>query len=192
MVRAWYMNDSDEDQRLEHHTNPPRFLELDTLNQDTGVEYFKIGDESGLDGTLLNKIKKERNYAFEDEITCSRECLADYDNKLKIFYKEHLHTDEEIRLVVEGSGYFDVRDQEDQWIRIEVVPGDLLIIPAGIYHRFTLDAKNYIRAKRFFVGEPVWTPYNRPADDMDCRKEYQQWIKSKKSQQSTHMPQVSS
>uniref|UniRef100_A0A1B6IZR9 Acireductone dioxygenase n=1 Tax=Homalodisca liturata TaxID=320908 RepID=A0A1B6IZR9_9HEMI len=192
MVRAWYMNDSDEDQRLEHHTNPPRFLELDTLNQDTGVEYFKIGDESGLDGTLLNKIKKERNYAFEDEITCSRECLADYDNKLKIFYKEHLHTDEEIRLVVEGSGYFDVRDEEDRWIRIEVVPGDLLIIPAGIYHRFTLDAKNYIRAKRFFVGEPVWTPYNRPADDMDCRKEYQQWIKSKKSQQSTHMPQVSS
>ncbi|XP_046672532.1 1,2-dihydroxy-3-keto-5-methylthiopentene dioxygenase [Homalodisca vitripennis] len=192
MVRAWYMDDSDEDQRLEHHTNPPRFLELDTLNQDTGVEYFKIGDESGLDGTLLNQIKKERNYAFEDEITCSRECLADYDNKLKIFYKEHLHTDEEIRLVVEGSGYFDVRDQEDRWIRIEVVPGDLLIIPAGIYHRFTLDAKNYIRAKRFFVGEPVWTPYNRPADDMDCRKEYQQWIKSKKSQQSTHMPQVSS
>uniref|UniRef100_A0A1B6GRQ5 Acireductone dioxygenase n=1 Tax=Cuerna arida TaxID=1464854 RepID=A0A1B6GRQ5_9HEMI len=192
MVRAWYMNDSDEDQRLEHHTNPPRFLDLDTLNQDTGVEYFKIGNESGLDGTLLDKIKKERNYAFEDEITCSRECLADYDNKLKIFYKEHLHTDEEIRLVVEGSGYFDVRDQEDRWIRIEVVPGDLLIIPAGIYHRFTLDAKNYIRAKRFFVGEPIWTPYNRPADDMDCRKEYQQWIKSKKSQQSTHMPQVSS
>ncbi|KAG8248836.1 1,2-dihydroxy-3-keto-5-methylthiopentene dioxygenase [Homalodisca vitripennis] len=41
MVRAWYMDDSDEDQRLEHHTNPPRFLDLDTLNQDTGVEYFK-------------------------------------------------------------------------------------------------------------------------------------------------------
>lgn len=42
MVRMWFMDDLDEDQRLEHHINPPRFLDLSTLQQRTGVEYFKV------------------------------------------------------------------------------------------------------------------------------------------------------
>jgi len=32
--------------------------------------------------------------------------------------------------------------------------------------------QNYVRAKRYFVGEPVWTPINRPAEEEPCRKTY--------------------
>ncbi len=31
-----------------------------------------------------------------------------------------------------------------------------------------------IQAMRLFVGEPVWTPFNRPQDDKPSRKKYVQ------------------
>lgn len=172
MVRAWYMDDSDADQRLEHRKESLDLLSTKDLYTITGVEYFKVDHEHHLSDSIFNELKKKRGYTYEDEIVCSKECLPNYEEKLKNFYTEHLHTDEEIRLVLDGSGYFDVRDKNDQWIRIEVQAGDLIIIPSGIYHRFTLDTKNYIKAKRYFIGEPVWTPHNRPADNMTCRQQY--------------------
>ncbi|KAG5680755.1 hypothetical protein PVAND_010242 [Polypedilum vanderplanki] len=179
MVRAWFMdNDVESDQRLEHHRSPPEFVDLDKLFELTGVRYFKFDPESVEMQNKLNELRKSRGYSFEDEITCSKECLPDYENKLKSFYEEHLHTDEEIRYVLEGQGYFDVRDGQDRWIRIEVIKGDLIIIPAGIYHRFTLNVNNFIKAKRYFVGEPVWKPYNRePSTDfMECRVNYKKQL----------------
>ena len=92
-----------------------------------------------------------------DVINVTREGLGEaYETKIKGFFEEHLHEDEEIRYILEGSGFFDVRggclrccstcgprwtvhpelsrilDRTDKkWVRIAMEAGDLVVLPAG-------------------------------------------------------------
>ncbi|XP_026960334.1 LOW QUALITY PROTEIN: 1,2-dihydroxy-3-keto-5-methylthiopentene dioxygenase-like [Sagmatias obliquidens] len=106
-----------------------------------------------------------------DMITIGRDKLPSYEEKTKMIYKEHLLLDDKIRVTLVGSGYFDVSDKEDRWIRTIMEKGDTIILPAGIYHRFTPDEKKYEKATRLSVGDPVWTAYNRPADNFEARRQ---------------------
>ncbi|CAL4127236.1 unnamed protein product [Meganyctiphanes norvegica] len=172
MVQLWYINSGSEDQHLEHHLTPPQFADLGQINKETGLLYWKIDPNSDDGVATLAKIKSERGYNYEDISEISKDTLPNYEQRVKAIFTEHIHTEEEIRYVLDGSGYFDIRDASDRWVRIKVTPGDLLVLPAGIYHRFTLDKHNYIKTKRLFLCKPVWLAHNRPAEEMDARKGY--------------------
>lgn len=180
------MNETDEDQRLPHHCEPKQYISLERL-ADLGVLYWHLDADKYETDPELQQIRENRGYTYQDLITISPEKLPNYHEKLKSFFEEHIHNDEEIRYCLEGSGYFDVRDGNDRWIRVWLKKGDLIILPAGIYHRFTLDTSNYIKAMRLFVGEPVWTPHNRPQDDNPIRKEYiENYFKNRSSAVEAH------
>ncbi|KAL7206444.1 hypothetical protein ACSBR2_019207 [Camellia fascicularis] len=100
------------------------------------------------------------------------EKLPNYEEKIKYFFEEHLHVDEEIRYYVAGNGYFDLRDCNDACIRVLVKKGEMIILPTRIYHRFTLDSNDYLKAMWLFICDPIWTPVNRPRDHLPARKEY--------------------
>ena len=123
----------------------------------------------------LSQLMAKRGYNYSDVLDIHPKRLDNYFQKLDAFYTEHMHSEEEIRLVLDGTGYFDVRDVDNRWIRIAVEKGDLLTLPAGSYHRFTLDNKNnWIKLFRLFGNEPVWSAFNRPADDHPSRIQYVQ------------------
>ncbi|XP_021956124.1 1,2-dihydroxy-3-keto-5-methylthiopentene dioxygenase isoform X2 [Folsomia candida] len=150
MVRAWHIDESKLDEnKLELSENERELVNLEDLKEHTGVLYWKLNADTYNEDGTLDEIRKCRGYTYADEIEVSSKTLPNFDVMIKKFASEHLHTDEEIRFILAGKGYFDVRDaNSDDWIRIEVVGGDLIILPAGIYHRLVLDKDRYIKAKR--------------------------------------------
>ncbi|KAL3425635.1 ard ard family [Phlyctema vagabunda] len=169
MRAYWYDNEAGVDQRELHDSG--RDVPAEYLSQ-LGVLYYRM-----LDLEQVDKLAADRSYKNRDVITVSPEKMGDvYEEKVKSFFNEHMHEDEEIRYVRDGTGFFDVRSEGDEWVRIQLEKDDLIVLPAGIYHRFTTDSKNYIQAMRLFKDEPKWTPLNRsPEVDVNpYRKQYLQ------------------
>ncbi|EEB05303.1 acireductone dioxygenase family protein [Schizosaccharomyces japonicus yFS275] len=144
---------------------------LDDLRR-IGVNY-RHQDEDLV--AFANQIMEEFAFRERDEVVISRKTFGDaYDAKLATFFEEHLHEDDESRLILDGEGFFDVRSADDRWIRVLVEKGDLLVLPAGLYHRFTTTEKHYTHAMRLFLENPKWIalPRTAEAEKSECRQAY--------------------
>ena len=165
---AWLMSAEVKDQCLENRQEPNVPATVEDLKK-LGISYWKMDakaydypvkavpwDPKDAMDPKLQALRDDRGYSYADIITIHPDHLPEFEKKIAMFFEEHIHDAEEIRYILGGSGFFDVRNFDDQWVRIHVKEGDLMTLPEGIYHRFTCDEKKIIHAMRLFIGQPVW------------------------------------
>ncbi|VDK58478.1 unnamed protein product [Anisakis simplex] len=141
------------DRRLPHHMFPPKRFTPDQLNSLTGIVYYHVDlEDANALKKRISKVKTERNMPFSDVFTINSS-VSGLEQKLDELYEPVKRDDDSGYLVMEGSAYYDVEIEEDEWIRINVEKGDLLVIPKGIPHRFAITPKNHVLVQRFFAAE---------------------------------------
>lgn len=125
-----------------------------------GIHYEKLPIDHYQTG--LDRIKKNWNYQSQDVVELSPE-TPNLETICAKFDKEHIHTDDEVRFVLSGEGYFDIRSKDDRWMHIFVEKGDFILVPANRNHLFYLTEQKHIRCVRLFKENPSWTPIYREA-----------------------------
>lgn len=126
----------------------------------------KPEDESEQDHILrifsdeVEQLKRQGGYQTADVIALYPE-TPNLQELLAKFRSEHHHTEDEVRFVVQGRGVFTIHGQDDRIFDIEVLPGDLLIVPAGTWHWFDLCEDKTIQCIRLFSNREGWIPVYR-------------------------------
>jgi 1,2-dihydroxy-3-keto-5-methylthiopentene dioxygenase len=125
-----------------------------------GVLFWTVSADEAERAATIDAIKREQGYVEQDVVELSP-AMQNLDEICAKFDTEHYHTEDEVRFVLGGDGIFDVRDDGDQWIRIEVTEGDIIVIPAHKHHRFYLTEQRRIRCMRLFANHDGWAPLYR-------------------------------
>ncbi|KAL7079643.1 hypothetical protein ACQ4LE_001282 [Meloidogyne hapla] len=155
MVQMWCMEAYPSgDPRLPHHCFPPKVVNSDELTKKTGALYYKLDLE---DQIALSKriaiVKLERNLSREDTLTLDAQSTIDFEDKMKEMFEETECEEDQARMVMDGSVYFDLEANDGQWIRVLCEYGDLILIKAGTWYRMATTPKNFVKIRRFFKAD---------------------------------------
>ena len=133
-----------------------------------GIDYerwdlSRAGENSSPDAVLaayaseIDEMKERGGYRTADVIDVNPETPG-LDAMLAKFDKEHTHSEDEVRFILAGRGVFFLH-LSGQVVSVEVHPGDMLRVPRGTTHWFTLCEDRRIRAIRWFQDTTGWTPH---------------------------------
>ena len=107
--------------------------------------------------TEIAEMKKRGGYVTADVIDVTPETPG-LETMLARFDKEHTHSEDEVRFILAGRGIFFLH-LDGKVYSVEVGPGDMLRVPRGTTHWFTLCEDRRIRAIRWFQQTEGWTPH---------------------------------
>lgn len=124
----------------------------------------RLGDEATNEEILeaysepIEQLKAEGGYVTADVINLHAQ-TPNLEPMLDTFKKEHWHNEDEVRMIVKGSGLFHVHPEDAPVFRIEVIKGDMINIPRGTLHWFHLCSDRTLRAVRMFQEVSGWAPH---------------------------------
>lgn len=123
-------------------------------------EAFDVGQLAA----ALQRVQAERGWAEVDRV---RRSATRPQDEVEIVREadEHCHLQDEVRLFLEGEGLYDIRGQDEQWLRIFVGPGDLIVVPAKRYHRFLVGQASDLSYAQPFANRPSLIQLYRVSDD---------------------------
>lgn len=103
----------------------------------------------------IQGLYKTRGYKTADVVTLYPD-TPNIDVMLAKFDKNHFHTDDEVRFIVQGRGVFTLFPKDGEPIDAELHPGDFITVPANYKHYFKLCADKQITAIRIFTDPAGW------------------------------------
>ena len=103
----------------------------------------------------IQHLYKTRGYKTADVVTLYPD-TPNIDVMLAKFDKNHFHTDDEVRFIVQGRGVFTLFPKGGEPIDAELHPGDFITVPANYKHYFNLCADKQITAIRIFTDASGW------------------------------------
>ena len=133
-----------------------------------GIDYERwsldrVPPDSSADAVLtayadeIVEMKRRGGYVTADVIDVNQS-TPNLEAMLARFDKEHTHDEDEVRFILAGRGIFFLA-LGGKVASVEVGPGDMLRVPRGTKHWFTLCEDRRIRAIRWFQDVSGWTPH---------------------------------
>ncbi|MBU8895481.1 acireductone dioxygenase [Corallococcus sp. H22C18031201] len=156
-----------------YQESSPKPLGVFTETQDIGRELKSIGvrfrrvdasvalpDGAGQDEVLaayrsvVDAEKAEHGYNTVDVVRIKPDAPNAAQARQK-FLSEHTHTEDESRIMVEGSGCFYLH-AADKVFQVVCTRGDLISVPEGMRHWFDMGPQPLFAAIRFFIRPDGW------------------------------------